>query len=207
MITLPRLVRVAKRIYIHRDKVGPFLLFCEDSNHSFLASVQPGELAFLQELVALSNSIAGPIVEVGTLFGFTTQHIAAFKRHDKELITIDNFSWNPVGMSQSAHRDFCRRSLYYLVEKCHARIFEGTNNDFRDSYTGPRPSMIFIDALHTYEEVAVDIRWAISNDIPIISGHDYSDSWPGVKKAVDEFFGNDKKVVGSLWAHAVEISR
>jgi hypothetical protein len=165
--------------------------------------VQPGELAYLKELVNLANSIPGPIVEVGTLFGFTTQQIAACKRDNKELITIDDFSWNPVGMSQSVHREFCKRSLFYLVKMCRTRIFDGTNSDFYDSYNGQRPSMIFIDAGHTYEEVIVDIKWAINSSIPIISGHDYSDSFPGVRKAVDECFGQEKKVVESLWVHVI----
>ena len=37
--------------------------------------------------------------------------------------------------------------------------------------------------------------------VPIISGHDYSDSHPGVMQAVDELFASDIKVVGSVWAH------
>ena len=60
---------------------------------------------------------------------------------------------------------------------------------------------IFIDAGHSYEEAIVDIRWAAKLKIPIISGHDYSDAHPGVKKAVDEVFGTAIKVVGSVWAH------
>jgi hypothetical protein len=61
--------------------------------------------------------------------------------------------------------------------------------------------MIFIDAGHTYDAVVVDIKWALEIGIPIISGHDYGDAWPGVKRAVDEFFGQDKRLLGTLWAH------
>jgi hypothetical protein len=196
-----RLVRAAQRIYTYRDRIRAFLLCCEDPDQAFYGSVQPGELVYLKELVGLANSLPGPIVEVGTLFGFTAQHIAASKRDDKELITIDNFSWNPVGMSEPVHREFCKRSLFYLVERCRTRLFEGTNRDFYESYAGQAPSMVFIDAVHTYEEVVVDIKWAMSKGAAIISGHDYSNRWPGVKKAVDEFFGREIKVVESLWAH------
>lgn len=200
---LKKFLRAAQGIYTYRISVGRFLLLCEHPNQAFSGSVQPGELVCLKELVNLANSIPGPIVEIGTLFGFTTQHIAACKRDNKELITIDDFSWNPVGMSQSVHREFCKRSLFYLVKMCRTRIFDGTNSDFYDSYNGQSPSMIFIDAGHTYEEVIVDIKWAINSGIPVISGHDYSDSFPGVRKAVDECFGQEKKVVGSLWVHVV----
>ena len=60
---------------------------------------------------------------------------------------------------------------------------------------------MFIDAGHKYEDVMVDIEWAKNMGIPIISGHDYSDSLPGVVQAVDEVFGSDIEVVGSVWAH------
>jgi hypothetical protein len=194
-------LRNVGRIYTYRSQVVEFLQFCDDRNPCFCGSVQPGELSCLRELVDIANSLAGPIIEVGTLFGFTTQYIAAAKRPDKGLITIDNFSWNSLGMNQAAHRDFCKRSLFYLVENCNTEIFDGTNLGFYEAYRGPTPAMVFIDAMHTYEEVLKDIRWAIANGVPVISGHDYSDDWPGVKKAVDEIFGNDKKVVGTLWAH------
>jgi len=55
--------------------------------------------------------------------------------------------------------------------------------------------LVFIDADHSYESVLNDIK----NWFPkvkkggIISGHDYEHpSFYGVKKAVDEFFGNKK---------------
>jgi predicted O-methyltransferase YrrM len=180
-----------------------FLQFYESSEASFSGSVQPAELGFLEELVTHSNSFSGEIIEVGTLFGFTTQHIAKWKRSDKTLTTIDNFSWNPIGMPDSAHRGFTTRSLSYLTEKANVKIFAGTSMNYYSRFVGERPAMIFIDAGHTYEEVMVDIRWSVKMKIPIISGHDYSDSHPGVKQAVDEVFGVDKKVVGSIWAHMV----
>ena len=85
-------------------------------------------------------------------------------------------------------------------------MVDGGNADFYRSYSGERPSMIFIDAGHTYDEVMVDMKWAMDRGVPIISGHDYSDSWPGVKRAVDECFGQEKQVVGCLWAHRAALA-
>jgi hypothetical protein len=193
----------AGKIWRYRDDVRRFLKFYESSEASLSGSVQPAELSFLEELVAHSNSISGQIIEVGTLFGFTTQLIAKWKRSDKTLTTIDNFSWNPIGMPDSAHRGFTTRNLHYLTEKANVEIFDGASTDYYSGFIGERPAMIFIDAGHTYQEVMVDIRWSVKMKIPIISGHDYSDSHPGVKQAVDEVFGVDKRVVGTLWAHTV----
>jgi hypothetical protein len=53
--------------------------------------------------------------------------------------------------------------------------------------------------VHTYEETKVDIQWARSVRASIICGHDYSERFPGVIRAVDEF-GGPSQLRGSLWA-------
>jgi predicted O-methyltransferase YrrM len=52
----------------------------------------------------------------------------------------------------------------------------------------------FIDADHTYESVKKDIEsWKSKiKQGGILAGHDYHDSWPGVKKAVNESFVDQK---------------
>ena len=114
---------------------------------------------------------------------------------------MDNFSWNPIGLTEDAHRDFCYRSLYYLTTCCNTTIYDGSGESFYSSYADEKPAMVFIDANHTYEGVKEDIDWAVAQGIPIISGHDYSNDFPGVKKAVNEAFPDAFKVTGSLWAH------
>jgi len=65
---------------------------------------------------------------------------------------------------------------------------------------GHSPDFIFIDGGHNYEEVVHDIvksmQMIAKNSI--IAGHDYSDAWPGVIKAVDELMGQ-VNVVDSIW--------
>jgi hypothetical protein len=196
-----RLLGDAKKAYHHRHLVRPFLDFVGKPNAAFFGSVQPQELEFLKTLVLEANALPGPIIEIGTLFGFTTQFIANWKGKKKELITVDNFRWNPIGLPQTAHREFVQRILYYLAENCSVQVFEGSNAAFYRSYSGVRPSMIFIDAGHSYEDVMVDITWAQEERIPMISGHDFSPAFPGVRRAVEEAFGQNVRVVGSLWAH------
>ena len=60
---------------------------------------------------------------------------------------------------------------------------------------GKKFDMVYIDALHTYEGVKEDIMlWrSMVGEDGIISGHDYhSKHFPGVKKAVDEFFTQEQ---------------
>ena len=188
----------------YRVAVNQFIKFRNSGRHAFSGSVLAEELPFLQELVDLSAQHKGPIVEIGTLYGFTTQHIAAYKRPDQELITVDNFSWNPIGLAEEAHRDFCLRSLYYLTKCANTTIYDGSGTSFYSSYDGETPAMVFIDANHAYEGVREDIDWAVSRGVPIICGHDYSDAFPGVKRAVNESFPDNFRVSGSLWAYVAD---
>jgi hypothetical protein len=163
-------------------------------------SIREEEIPLLTELVTKAECIAGPIIEIGTLFGFSTQCIALAKKPEKLLITIDNYSWNPVGLSYQHHRELTTGNLLYITKHCNTRIFEGTSTTFYKTYSGARPAMVFIDASHAYEDVLADIRWAVDMKIPIISGHDFRPSWPGVSRAVRECFGEPTRLMGSLWA-------
>ena len=61
--------------------------------------------------------------------------------------------------------------------------------------------MVFIDAGHTYEEVKADIAAWLPAARKVICGHDYGREFPGVKKAVDEAFGeNVRTYADSIWA-------
>lgn len=202
--TLKRLRQFRRRLrsfVTHWGRLNTFLNFCERSQPGLEGSVNPLELTLLRELVIAAGAFEGPLVEVGTLFGFTTQAMAGWKQPGKEFITIDDYSWNPVGLLPQAHRDFTRRSLHYLTEHCQTTLFEGLSTDFYAGYKGPVPSMIFIDASHEYEHLLADIAWAKKAGVPLISGHDYSRFWPGVIRAVDESFGAESvETRGTLWA-------
>lgn len=196
-----RTLQKGRDVLQHRKDLATFLNFRKRTQPGFEGSVQAEELEFLSELVRRSNDFDGPIVEVGTLFGFTTQAMAGWKKSGKELISIDDYSWNPLGLAPLAHRDFAFRSLHYLREHCDVTLFEGLSTQFCAGYKGPPPAMIFIDASHEYEHVLTDINWARQQGVPIIAGHDYSTFWPGVRRAVDESFGAAITVHGTLWAH------
>lgn len=64
---------------------------------------------------------------------------------------------------------------------------------------------VFIDASHDYDNVIADIRawYPKVKEGGVIAGHDYPD-WPGVKKAVEEYFGK-KNIVAKYkcWIHQV----
>jgi hypothetical protein len=81
-------------------------------------------------------------------------------------------------------------SAYKMTSVEASKLFEDKSIDFA-----------FIDASHEYEDVLEDIKsWYPKIKVGgIIAGHDYSDVWPGVKKAVNESF-NNPFINANCWA-------
>jgi hypothetical protein len=161
-------------------------------------SVEPEGLAFLRKLVKLSQQYPGPIVEIGTLFARTTTYMAVFKAPEQKLITVDTYGWNPWGLSREAHFELTSRVLSYLVQTGHVEQIKQNKNLFYATYRGPTPSLVFLDAVHTYEETKKDIEWAKSIGVPLIAGHDYAPHFPGVQQIVNEH-GGPKELGSTVW--------
>ena len=200
------------QIYRERDDIGLFLRekdafnthMCEKQAFANIAladqgAVQEDELPLLQELVQQANGIRGTIIEIGTLFGFTTQKIALWKDTAKKIVTVDNYCWNPLGFSPDTHFDFTGKILWYLINTGHVELVHMSKDDFFNNYQGEAPSLVFIDADHSYEATLSDIREARRIGTRIICGHDYCDLHPGVVRAVDES-GGAERLCGSVWA-------
>lgn len=65
-----------------------------------------------------------------------------------------------------------------------------------------KPDFVFIDGDHRYPAIMNDIEHSlkIAGRKAIIAGHDYGRSdWPGVKKAVDEKFGELATIMDTIW--------
>ena len=163
-----------------------------------MCTVRDDELPLLEALVKESNRLPGPIVEIGTLLGVSTTHMALWKDPQKKIITVDLFYWNPWGLTSEQHRDITTQMLYYLTQTNHVELVVSCKNAFYDAYRGEPPALVFLDAIHDYPETARDIAWARSAGAQIISGHDYSTDFPGVIEAVDQA-GGPAQLAGSVW--------
>lgn len=203
---LRRLLRKFKRLAGFR-RAWPGTInqqyFLENKDQTLWGSVNQEDEKAIVELTKRANILSGPIIEIGALFGFTTQLFATYKAPGKKLIGVENFSWNPFAISPEDHRLITLRVLRYVMTHCNTELYDGSSQEFYKTYRGERPSMVFIDAGHTYENVKADIDWARAMNIPVIAGHDYNKLHPGVVRAVDEAFQSDKKVISSVWAHCV----
>ncbi len=147
------------------------------------------EWSLLAQMVGEAAQFDGPIVEVGVLAGRTTQRIATAKSADQKILAVDNFCWNDWGLSPDEQFSLVNLSLGYLVDTGQVEICRIDKNEFYKSYHGPAPALVFLDAMHDYEETKKDIVWAKEIGAKIICGHDYCDEFPGVIKVVDEFGG------------------
>lgn len=155
-------------------------------------------------IVALVQRAAthdGPILEFGTLFGITTRLIASAARPGQPLITLDDFSWNPFGLPPAVHERFTRGVLRPELAAGRVTLHVGTSAEFRRTYRGPAPALVFLDADHSLAAVRDEIAWARGAGAAIISGHDYGVARFGVTRAVDEAFGpGGVSVAGTVWS-------
>lgn len=141
----------------------------------------------------------GPIIEVGTLFGWSTRVMCLFKEPARHLISVDNYSWNPFGFPPEIHFETTQRVMSEAINSHNVKLERMASTDFFESYTGPAPALVFIDSTHTYEVLSDEIKGARKIKSELICGHDYdAENCPGVVKAVDEA-GGPSKVVGTLW--------
>ncbi|PQO27941.1 hypothetical protein C5Y96_16290 [Blastopirellula marina] len=162
-------------------------------------SLSETELDLLEKLVEEAAQYEGPIVEIGTLLGRTTQRLATWITPPQKIVTVDNYSWNGWGISPEQHFALASEILYFPKHLGLVEQVRMDKDEFYRTYSGPAPSMVFLDAMHTYEETRKDIAWARSLGVPIICGHDHNaNAWPGVVQAANEF-GGAERLQGSVF--------
>ena len=161
-----------------------------------------GELAIeearlLSELVRASDP-SRPIIEIGTLFGYSTLVMTIAKAHDQKIISVDNYSWNPLGLSPEVHYRTTSNRLRGAIAAENVTLLRTSAREFYRTYDGPAPSLFFCDADHSYEPTKADLTWAKSVDATVICGDDYEPQFDGVIRAVDEL-GGPRQLVGGLF--------
>lgn len=161
-------------------------------------TVQPDEFPLLQQLIGKASQFSGPIIEIGTLFGINTLNLLKYKPQGVKLITVDNYSWNPLELFPDDHWYMTSTILANYIESGEVDLIRQDKNDFYQSYSGSPPAMVFLDANHSYEHTLMDIDWAIRAGSRYITGHDYSPEFPGVVQAVEER-GGLENLCGTVW--------
>lgn len=147
----------------------------------------PPELRWLREQAMKMESV----VEVGSLRGRSA--FALLTGCPGPVYCID--PWN----------DDAGHSLPAFMEACggfaNLVVVQGLSPEVEDQV--PEVDMTFIDGLHTYEQVVLDIEAWEPKTRKLICGHDYlHGGYPGVRQAVDERYGDRVTVPDdtSIWA-------
>jgi predicted O-methyltransferase YrrM len=133
-------------------------------------------------------------VEVGTWLGRSAAYMATEIANSKKNIKffcVDTWEGSEEHKNMVKNRDIYQEFLnntepvkniitpYRMLSHEAVERFEDNSLDF-----------VFIDASHDYDNVMNDLKawYPKVKQNGVFAGHDYIQSWPGVKKAVGEFF-------------------
>ena len=139
---------------------------------------------------------AASFVEIGTLFGFTARTVA--RETTAKVTAVDNFCWNPFGMTSRQHEAFTRR----ILDGSKVELVRADATAFLSSLAGKFDSartMVFLDGSHAYEDVKREIEICREQGVGVIAGHDFGNPRFGVTRAVRETLGEPDDVAGMCW--------
>jgi len=146
------------------------------------------------------------IIEAGSFKGRSTRAMADNIREGGVIAAVDPWNASIHNSDETAvalTTDESTRHVFYLNNYKHVKngTIIMTPKRFTEltPFTSPPVDFIFIDADHRYKAVIEDIEHAIKFNPKFLGGHDYHEDWPGVKRAVDEKFGGNIQVEGTIW--------
>ena len=152
----------------------------------------------------------GTFVELGCFKGKSTSFIVTEiikQKRDVSFYAVDSFegstnssdakeveAYNGIRNIENDFKNNTKHLYNYFF------TYKELSHQAADNFNNKDVDVIFIDAGHSYEAVKKDIEAWLPKMKPngIIAGHDYN-SWAGVKKAVDEKFGNPHKIENDCW--------
>ena len=135
-------------------------------------------------------------VEIGTLFGLTARTVA--EKTSARVTAVDNFCWNPFGLTGEQHEAFAHR----ILDGSGAGLVRADAHAFLAAlpkHADPARTIVFLDGSHAYEDVRREIESCMAHGVRIIAGHDFGNGRFGVTRAVRETVGEPDEVVGMCW--------
>lgn len=165
--------------------------------------INAGERKQLIEWVMDTANGAGPVVEIGTLFGFSTMALCEGVHRSwtrRKIYTVDNYCWNPFGVPAYRHRMITKQNLTFAQSLTDLVIIDSSADDYYRKFR-ETPSFAFIDGNHSYKSVKKDLIFFRDIGARAISGHDYN--FPDVSRAVREVLGDENLTVfkGTLFLY------
>jgi hypothetical protein len=142
------------------------------------------------------------MVEVGVLKGKSFSHLMTEIHNSGKNIrayAVDDFKTLMGWKWDENVREAFTLNLAPHGGKYQTIIDSSTNAAAMFSYN--IVDFLFLDASHDYESVKKDIEAWLPKMKPgsVMAGHDYTDDWEGLKKAVHEVFGDRVQVLNDCW--------
>lgn len=128
------------------------------------------------------------VLEIGAFCGLSAWGMAITA---KSVVSIDTFAANSAGQQQMPELTTLDDYTKAVSRFGNVRWHVGTSEQGAAANLG-NFDMIFLDAMHTYDDVKADIErwWPRVKQEGVMAFHDYGhEHFPGVKQAVDERFG------------------
>ena len=98
------------------------------------------------------------------------------------IVAVDHFEDQSLGMLKKFVENLSGAEVNIMI---------GSSTEVAQDFEDKSIDFVFIDAAHDYESVKADIEAWLPKCKGIIAGHDFTDGYPGVKKAVIEIFGTN----------------
>lgn len=156
--------------------------------------MHPAELEKLVELAVNRH-----VLEVGSFMGLSAYGMACVARR---VTCVDTFRAISSGQQQMDSVQTLDAFMAATSRFNNVSVVVGTSESAAAGTAVPAQfDMVFLDAMHTYEDVKADIARWYPRVRPggLMVFHDYGHGdFPGVKQAVDELFGPQQNTVGTL---------
>lgn len=169
------------------------LSFTEEKSSRFVTNPNPSGIGLLELIKDVPNA---QMIEIGTDVG-DTSHFLLSHKSDLTIYSVDPYSnyidWNSNNLNERDDvYDFMMDRMQGFGERF-IQIRETSDaavndlHDFSESGGWQWADLVFVDGIHTYEQVAKDCRnyWPFCKPGGIFAGHDYN-AIEGVRRAVDE---------------------
>jgi len=170
------------------------------------------DFEYLYSEVAKHAKPDAKFVEIGSFLGKSASFMAIElinkNKTDVEFYCVDNWKGVPnvQGPTQSYIGDVLHKQFTENIKpvKDYIKVLSMSSIEASKKFDDDSLDFVFIDAGHEYEDAKGDIdAWYPKlKKSGMLAGHDYSDRFPGVIKAVNKFckkYKYTKRIIGDSW--------
>lgn len=165
--------------------------------HNEVIAIRPA-ISFVKDKFKEAELVGA---EVGVAWGSHARSILS-NVDMKELILIDPWEKYELKDQSIDPSNFYEETVERFKNDNNVKILREFSTKavlrFSDEYF----DFVYIDACHTYEDVVQDLSvwWPKIKSGGVLCGHDFSEEWPGIVRAVTEFCGRNSLKLNSRFS-------